>query len=204
MINDSLVLIEYFLGDNSDIVCAGLINGGTLTKTEADGLFDRILAYAKEKYGYSDDDDFTNHSYWTHERDDLVTFINEEPEEDGSYSVHFYALDPKFINDTQSNQAAGKSIDGNEQKQFTDGTWGELKEANGGELPYETLSDEQMEQINYPELDPNKVYWTPNGKSYHSVDWCYTLSRSTDIRCGTLDEAIAEGKDDPCSKCVGN
>lgn len=57
---------------------------------------------------------------------------------------------------------------------------------------------------NIQELDENKVYWVPNGKSYHSTDECVALLKSKEICSGTLDEAIEEGKDDPCSKCVGD
>lgn len=42
------------------------------------------------------------------------------------------------------------------------------------------------------------VYWTPNGKSYHSRKNCPTLSRSKTILEGTLEES---GKADPCDKC---
>ena len=42
------------------------------------------------------------------------------------------------------------------------------------------------------------VYWTPNGKSYHTTRSCSTLSRSKTILEGTLSES---GKSDPCDKC---
>ncbi|MEG1416845.1 MAG: MBL fold metallo-hydrolase [Clostridium sp.] len=42
------------------------------------------------------------------------------------------------------------------------------------------------------------VYWTPNGKSYHSTNTCSTLSRSKVINSGTLSQS---GKSDPCDKC---
>nr|DAW41352.1 MAG TPA: Protein of unknown function (DUF4236) [Bacteriophage sp.] len=45
------------------------------------------------------------------------------------------------------------------------------------------------------------VYWTPNGKSYHTSSGCSTLSRSKTVLSGTLDEAIAAGKTDPCNVC---
>lgn len=45
------------------------------------------------------------------------------------------------------------------------------------------------------------VYWTPNGKSYHTTSGCSTLSRSKTILSGTLDEAMAAGKTDPCNVC---
>lgn len=81
--------------------------------------------------------------------------------------------------------------------------WGDL-EAAEGEREWDTLSEEQQELVDYPEFDEDSVYWTPNGKSYHSIEWCYTLERSDEIINGTLDEAFDEGKDDPCSKCVGD
>lgn len=45
------------------------------------------------------------------------------------------------------------------------------------------------------------VYWTPNGKSYHSTEGCRTLSRSKTILSGTVSEAIASGHGDPCDVC---
>ncbi|MGL5084509.1 MAG: DNA/RNA non-specific endonuclease, partial [Clostridium sp.] len=42
------------------------------------------------------------------------------------------------------------------------------------------------------------VYWTPNGKSYHTTNSCSTLSRSKTIKSGTQAES---GKSDPCDKC---
>ena len=42
------------------------------------------------------------------------------------------------------------------------------------------------------------VYWTPNGKSYHTTKSCSTLSRSKTILEGTIEQS---GKYDPCDKC---
>ena len=42
------------------------------------------------------------------------------------------------------------------------------------------------------------VYWTPNGKSYHTTKNCPTLSRSKTILDGTISES---GKNDPCDRC---
>lgn len=57
---------------------------------------------------------------------------------------------------------------------------------------------------NIQELDENKVFWVPNGKSYHSTKDCVALLKSKEICSGSLQEAKEEGKDDPCSKCVGD
>lgn len=42
------------------------------------------------------------------------------------------------------------------------------------------------------------VYWTPNGKSYHTTKNCSTLSRSKTILEGTISQS---GKYDPCDRC---
>lgn len=42
------------------------------------------------------------------------------------------------------------------------------------------------------------VYWTPNGKTYHSKSTCRTLSRSKIINSGTVNES---GKDFKCENC---
>lgn len=42
------------------------------------------------------------------------------------------------------------------------------------------------------------VYWTPNGKSYHTTKGCSTLTRSKTILSGTQAQS---GKSDPCDKC---
>ena len=81
--------------------------------------------------------------------------------------------------------------------------WGDLIEQEGDYI-WGTLSEEQQELINYPKLDKDQVYWVPDGKSYHSIEWCYTLSNSDTILSGTLEDAIEKGKSDSCSKCVGD
>lgn len=58
---------------------------------------------------------------------------------------------------------------------------------------------ESVEQNVEPQGDT--VYWTPGGKSYHTTSECSTLSRSKTILSGTLDEALAAGKTDPCNIC---
>jgi hypothetical protein len=55
---------------------------------------------------------------------------------------------------------------------------------------------------NIKPLNREKVYWTPNGKSFHSTEDCVALSRSDEIFHSTLEKAIAMGKTNPCSKCV--
>ena len=45
------------------------------------------------------------------------------------------------------------------------------------------------------------VYWVPRGYAYHSTKSCPSLSRSTVIFSGTIEEATAAGKGWPCERC---
>ena len=49
-----------------------------------------------------------------------------------------------------------------------------------------------------PSTGAGTVYWTPNGKSYHTTKSCSTLSRSKTINSGTIEQS---GKNDPCDRC---
>lgn len=46
------------------------------------------------------------------------------------------------------------------------------------------------------------AYWVSGGKSYHFSADCTTLKRSRNIIEGTLSEALADGKTDPCNLCA--
>lgn len=56
-------------------------------------------------------------------------------------------------------------------------------------------------QTTNPEHSKDTVYWTPNGKSYHTTKNCPTLSRSKTILNGSLSKAKSAGKNDPCDRC---
>ncbi len=47
------------------------------------------------------------------------------------------------------------------------------------------------------------VYWTRWGKSYHLDPDCSSLSRSTELITGTLEEAFEAKRNDPCDFCAG-
>ena len=78
-------------------------------------------------------------------------------------------------------------------------TWGELFDRYG--VVYDTLTSYQKSLINYPKLNTSCVYYVKSGKSYHSVKWCYTLSRSKEILSSSYSSARSRGLS-PCSKCV--
>ena len=80
----------------------------------------------------------------------------------------------------------GNSGNGNRNTINSNGSWGNDSTTNEitGELS-------------------KKTYWVTGGKSYHFLKSCPSLSRSTDIKEGTLQEALNSGKTDPCNNCAG-
>lgn len=58
-------------------------------------------------------------------------------------------------------------------------------------------------QSNIMPVDPKHVYWTANGKSFHSNRMCLALRNCTTVSSGTLTKAQRLGHKTPCSVCVG-
>ena len=56
----------------------------------------------------------------------------------------------------------------------------------------------------YPPINPECVYWVPKGNVYHSTYKCTHISKSSEIQHGTIEEAEAQGKTQPCSRCGGS
>ena len=48
---------------------------------------------------------------------------------------------------------------------------------------------------------PVIVYWSKTGKKYHSREGCSTFDSDTRIYSGTKEEAMDEGKTEPCAVC---
>jgi len=79
----------------------------------------------------------------------------------------------------------------------------------------ETVTPEQLESIaqmirdeqtaKYPDItgeNGETLYcWIAGGTVYHRSTACYSLSKSTGIVTGTLEEALAAGKERLCSVC---
>ena len=55
--------------------------------------------------------------------------------------------------------------------------------------------------LNKHPINPDCVYWVPNGSVYHSWEGCSSLRNSITIYYGTIDEAIDEGKTRGCHQC---
>lgn len=90
---------------------------------------------------------------------------------------------------------AGNSSDGSISNSATNSTTSN----NSITLNNSTTVVEEIQQTQ-PEIssDSSIVYWTPNGKSYHTTRSCSTLSRSKTILSGTQ---VESGKSDPCDRC---
>ena len=58
-------------------------------------------------------------------------------------------------------------------------------------------------QSNIMPVDPKHVYWTANGKSFHSNRRCLALRNCATVSSGTLTKAQRLGHKTPCSVCVG-
>lgn len=73
------------------------------------------------------------------------------------------------------------------------------------EKPIKKHSSEYWEKVpaNIVPVDPYCVYWTPNGKSFHSTDKCIALRKAKVIASGPMAYAFSDGHRTPCSKCVG-
>ena len=64
----------------------------------------------------------------------------------------------------------------------------------------------KTEIISKPDPKPTEpidetVYWVSGGSVYHSTKDCPSLSRSKNIQSGTVEEAKAAGKTEPCKVC---
>ena len=52
------------------------------------------------------------------------------------------------------------------------------------------------------EVGDGTAYWTQFGKSYHLDPNCHTLLNSSTIYSGTVEEAVAANREDPCNFCA--
>jgi len=52
-------------------------------------------------------------------------------------------------------------------------------------------------------IDNGEVCWTTFGRRYHYFDDCTSLNNSATLYLGTVEQAVAAGRQDPCAFCVG-
>lgn len=84
----------------------------------------------------------------------------------------------------------------NYKAESQDAYWAQESENYSGRWGTDDTTDDVIGSLD------ETVYWVPDGKSYHFDSNCPSLSRSPEIYEGTLQEAIEEGKTDPCNNCA--
>ena len=68
-------------------------------------------------------------------------------------------------------------------------------------IDFNPTSAEELEAAEAA-LQGEQVYWTQFGKSYHLDPDCSSLTRSKNLWQGTIDDAFAANRNDPCDFCV--
>ncbi len=68
-------------------------------------------------------------------------------------------------------------------------------------IDWNPMSQEEYEEATTV-LAGEEVYWTRYGKSYHLDPECSSLSRSSELFAGTIQQAIEANRNDPCDFCV--
>ena len=119
----------------------------------------------------------------------IITYPDTKTQIPSHYS-YTYTLKGKVIKDEFDNinpDEYNSSLESNKSNNNTSST------ANSS-----TNNNTNNSSKNESQNNSSKVYWTPNGKSYHTTKNCSTLSRSKTILEGTIQ---ASGKNDPCDRC---
>lgn len=75
--------------------------------------------------------------------------------------------------------------------------------ASAAALPAQTDVALNTSEAEEQSIEPQSstVYWTPGGEKYHSTQDCPSLARSSTILSGSLSDAQAAGKSEPCKNC---
>ena len=122
----------------------------------------------------------------------IITYPNTKTQIPNHYS-YTYNLKGRVINDEfdnvnpdEYNAKLNDSANKNSSNKVNDTT--------NNSSSTNSSKNESQSSVN----NTSTVYWTPNGKSYHTTKNCSTLSRSKTILEGSISES---GKHDPCDKC---
>lgn len=90
------------------------------------------------------------------------------------------------------------SSDPEEYLALYDGVWGDLT-VSEGDIVFTSLSASQRTLVHFPAFSPNKLYYSPDQKLYHSVPWCYMLLGYDGVTSASLAQLQQYS---PCSKCI--
>ena len=140
----------------------------------------------------------------------IITYPNTTTQTPSHYS-YTYTINGNVINDEFDNvnpDEYNANLESNTSSNNSNSTSNEINNtgstnnsiATGNESSNTTNSGTINESSNTQSSTniSEIVYWTPNGKSYHTTKNCSTLSRSKTILEGTIEQS---GKSDPCDRC---
>ena len=114
----------------------------------------------------------------------------------------FDNINPEKANSDTANSNSG-TLDNSNNGSTNTSNGGSVANSNNGSADNTNSNTSTPTQPSTPEQpsapsNGQVLYWTPNGKSYHTTKSCPTLSRSKTILEGTLQQS---GKSDPCDRC---
>mgnify|MGYP001149220023 CR=1 FL=1 len=122
---------------------------------------------------------------------EIITYPNTTTQIPSHYS-YTYTINGNVINDEFDNIDPDKA-----NAEIGNSSSGNMDNSNSGSTDNTNVDASAHTQPITPS-NGSIVYWTPNGKSYHTTKSCTTLSRSKTILEGTVQES---GKYDPCDRC---
>lgn len=130
----------------------------------------------------------------------IITYPDTKTQIPSHYS-YTYTLKGKVIHDEfdninpdEYNSSLNSSSSSNNSSNTNSSTNSNINNTTNNSNVNNNSQNENQGSANSSEI----VYWTPNGKSYHTTKNCSTLSRSKTILEGTIEES---GKYDPCDRC---
>ena len=126
----------------------------------------------------------------------IITYPNTTTQIPNHYS-YTYTINGNVIKDEFDNINPDKynsSLESNKSTNNSNNTSSEVSNTTNNSNTNNNSTNESQSSANSSAI----VYWTPNGKSYHTTKNCSTLSRSKTILKGTIQES---GKYDPCDRC---
>jgi len=112
-----------------------------------------------------------------------------------TYTINGNVIKDEFdnVNPDEYNDNLGINNSSNNSNSSNSSTGNSNTASNGANNSNSAINNNTSNSAN-----SGTVYWTPNGKSYHTTKSCTTLSRSKTILEGTIQQS---GKSDPCDKC---
>lgn len=126
----------------------------------------------------------------------IITYPDTKTQIPSHYS-YTYTLKGKVIHDEFDNinpDEYNSSLNSSSSSNINSSTSSNTNNTTNNSNVNNNSQNESQGSANSSEI----VYWTPNGKSYHTTKNCSTLSRSKTILEGTIEES---GKYDPCDRC---